>query len=135
MKGAEYKIELLDDKPVKQPYRPIPPQLHDKVQEQLQIMLDSKVIKESTSPWNSPLTVVRKKNNDIRLCVDYRALNKQCKKDAKPLPRIDETLESLREHKYFSTYDLLSGYWQIALSEESKDCTASVLPTWQLSYA
>ena len=124
LKGAEYKIELLDDKPVKQRYRPIPPQLHDKVQEQLQVMLDSKVIKESTSPWNSPLTVVRKKNNDLRLCVDYRALNKQCKKDAKPLPRIDETLESLREHKYFSTCDLLSGYWQIALSEESKDCTA-----------
>ena len=124
LKDAEYKIELLDNKPVKHRYRPIHPSIYDKVQDQLKVLLQTGVITESNSPWNSPLTVVVKPNKELRLCVDYRKLNNQCKKDAKPLPRVSETLSHLKGNKYFSSVDMISGYYQLKLAEESKDLTA-----------
>ena len=76
---------------------------------QLQTMLQSGVISESTSPWNSPLIVAKKKDGSLRLCVDFRCLNAQAKKDAKPLPRIDDTLSLLNGNSFFSSLDLISG--------------------------
>ena len=125
LKGGEFHIELTDDTPVKQRYRPLHPRFHDRVQEQLKVMLKTGVITESnSSPWNSPMTVVEKSNGELRLCIDYRSLNKQCKKDAKPLPRIEETLSRLEGNVLFSSVDMLSGYWQLPLSKDSKECTA-----------
>ena len=96
------------------------------INEEVQRMLENKLIKESTSPWTSPVVLVRKKNGKLRFCVDYRKLNNITKKDSYPLPRIDEMLDSLAGAKYFSTLDLMSGYWQVAMDPEDQEKTAFI---------
>ena len=87
-------------------------------------MLANDIIRPSSSPYGSPILLVKKKDSDYRFCVDYRKLNDNTVKDRYPLPRIDETIDTLHGAKYFSTLDLASGYWQIELDEESKPKTA-----------
>ena len=65
-------------------------------------------------------TSVCKKDGSIRFCVDYRRLNAVTQFDAYPLPRIDETFEALSGSRYFTTLDLLSGYWQVGLTESAR---------------
>jgi hypothetical protein len=83
-------------------------------------MLDANIIRPSTSPWASPIIVVSKKNGKKRFCVDYRKVNAITRKDAYPLPRIDEMMDSLGSAHWFSSMDLISGYWQIEMEENSK---------------
>ena len=72
-------------------------------------MLKKGVIEPSTGPWSSPIVLVKKKDRSLRFCVDFRKLNDVTKKDAYPLPRIDETLDVLAEAKWFSGKWLLAG--------------------------
>ena len=65
--------------------------------------------------------LVRKKDNSWRFCVDYRKLNAITQQDAYPLPRIDESLDALSGSKYFSTLDLISGYWQVPLDKDAQE--------------
>ena len=83
LKDVKYHMELNDPTPVQQRYRPLHLSLRDQVHKQLQTMLQSGVISENTSPWNSPLIVAKKKDGSLRLCVDFRCLNAQAKRDAK----------------------------------------------------
>ena len=89
-------------------------------------MLERGVISPSNSPWSSPIVLFRKIDGTIRFCVDYRKLNAVTRKDAYPLPRVDETLDTLAGSQWFSTLDLTSGYWQVEISEADKDKTAFV---------
>jgi hypothetical protein len=68
-------------------------------------MLDNNVIVPSHSPWASPIVVVRKKDNSIRLCMDNRKLNQVTVKDSYPLPSIDDSLDALRGNSWFSTLE------------------------------
>ena len=88
--------------------------------------LKAGVVRESTSPWASPMVYVMKKDGTIGPCVDYRKLNENTLKDAYPLLRIDDSLDSFENAKYYSTLDLQSGYWQIAMVEKDKPKTAFV---------
>ena len=119
-------IETGDAYPIKQPARRIPFAVREEVNRQLEAMQDMGVIQSSSSPWASPIVLVRKKDGSMRFCVDYRSLNAVTKKDTFPLPRIDDLLDQLGNAKYFSTLDLAAGYWQIRIQPESQEKTAFV---------
>ena len=87
-------------------------------------MLDRNIIQPSMSPWAAPVVLLRQNDGQDRFCVDYRRLNQITKKDSYPLPRIDDTLDPLSGIKYFSTLDLLSGYWRLEMDFSSREKTA-----------
>ncbi|GBG89662.1 hypothetical protein CBR_g49450 [Chara braunii] len=91
---------------------------------QLDHLLAKGWIRPSSSPYGAPVLFVRKKNKDLRLCIDYRKLNAQTVKNAGPLPRIDDLLERLGGAKYFSKLDLKSGYHQISIQPNDRYKTA-----------
>lgn len=124
-----HDIPLLDDVPVRQRYRRIPPSDYDDVRAHIRKLLESNVIRESFSPFASPIVIVRKKDVSLRLCVDYRLLNVKTRKDAFPLSRIVESLDALSGAQWFSTKDLASGYHQVAVTEQDKMKTAFCTPT------
>ena len=80
------------------------------------------------SYWAAPSILVKKKDGSYRLGVDYRGLNKQIEKISRPLPRINDVIDSLDGNCYFSNIDFRSGYFQMALDEESQNVTAFVTP-------
>ncbi|GBG73320.1 hypothetical protein CBR_g13039 [Chara braunii] len=91
---------------------------------QLDDLLDKGWTRPSCSPYGAPVLFVRKKNKDLRLCIDYRKLNAQTVKNAGPLPRIDDLLERLGGATYFSKLDLKSGYHQIEIQPQDRYKTA-----------
>ena len=86
-------------------------------------MLASHIIEESSSPWMSPAVFVKKKTGDIRLCIDYRELNKKTTRDAYPLPLPDKVQDHLAGSSVFSTLYLQSGYWQLPVNPQDKEKT------------
>ena len=82
---------------------------------QVNDMLERGLIRPSNSPWSSPIVLARKKDGDYRFCVDFCRVNSVTKKDAQPMPRIDDILDQLGGARYFSTLDLASGFWQVPL--------------------
>ena len=90
-------------------------------------MLKQGVIRESSSPYNSPIMMVTKKNGSIRFCVDYRQLNKVTKKSKYPLTNPYSCFEKLHASFYFTSLDLVSAYWSIPMTEEDKEKTAFTL--------
>lgn len=125
---VSHDIPLLDDVPIRQRYRRIPPSDYDDVRAHIRQLLDNQVIRESCSPYASPIVLVRKKDGSLRLCVDYRLLNGKTRKDAFPLPRIEESLDALSGARWFSTIDLASGYHQVPVTEQDKMKTAFCTP-------
>ncbi|MGL5708693.1 MAG: reverse transcriptase domain-containing protein [Aeromonas sp.] len=93
----------------------VPIYLEDEINTEIENMLKQGIIQPSTSPWCSRVVPIRKKNGKLRLCVDYRALNAITVKDAYPMPRIDEIIDSLADAKIFSTLDATTGYYQIPM--------------------
>ena len=125
---VKHHITLHDETPFKHRARPIHPQDIEAVRQHLHELLESGVIRESESPFSSPIVVVRKRNGDVRLCIDYRKLNLQTVKDAYALPNLEETFSALTGSKWFTVLDLKSGYYQIAVEEADKAKTAFVTP-------
>ena len=81
-------------------------------------MLNRAVIQPSNSPWASPVVLAQKRDGSFHFCIDYRKVNAVSQKDAYPLPRIDDTLDTLAGSKWFSALDLLRCYWQVEVSSE-----------------
>nr|WPV71156.1 MAG: replicase [Ips erranti-like virus 3] len=121
---VRHKIETGDYLPIKQRPRRLPLAKQAEVENLIQDMADRSVIEPSTSPWSSPVVLVTKKDGSTRFCVDYRRLNEVTKKDSYPLPRIDDTIDTLANAKWFSTLDLKSGYWQVEMDQRDKEKTA-----------
>ncbi|UYV70147.1 hypothetical protein LAZ67_7001968, partial [Cordylochernes scorpioides] len=123
---TKHKIETGNHQPIKhRPYR-VSPTERQAIQTEVDKMLDAGIIRHSESPWSSPVILV--KDGNWRFCVDYRRLNKVTKKDVYPLPRIDDTLDSLKGAKFYSSMDLRSGYWQIEVDEADREKTAFITP-------
>lgn len=127
-KGVEHSIRMSDPRPFRERSRRIAPADIDDVRRHIQKLLAAGIIKESRSPYASPIVIVRKKNGDVRMCIDYRTLNSRTIPDQYTTPRIDEALDCLSGSKWFSVLDLRSGYYQIAMTEEDKEKTAFICP-------
>ncbi|GFY13558.1 retrovirus-related Pol polyprotein from transposon 17.6 [Trichonephila clavipes] len=121
---TQHRIDTADHPPIKQHPRRLPFAKQEEVGTLLREMQENDIIEPSPSPWASPIVLVRKKDGSTRFCVDYRKLNDVTKKDSYPLPRIDDTLDTLSGHKWFSTLDLKSGYWQVEIHPEDREKTA-----------
>ena len=121
---VKHQTDVGDAHPIKQaPYR-VPETKKQIIDDEVEKMLVKEVIRPSVSPWSSPIVLVTKPDGSTRFCIDFRKVNSVTKKDAYPLPRIEETLNALGGSKYFTTLDLQSGYWQVPLDEASKEITA-----------
>ncbi|KAG8487764.1 hypothetical protein CXB51_018053 [Gossypium anomalum] len=105
------------------PYRMSPTELNE-LKIQLQDLLDRGFIRPSISPWGAPVLFVKKKDGSMRLCIDYRQLNKVTIKNKYPLPRIDDLFDQLRGASVFSKIDLRSGYYQLKVKESDVPKTA-----------
>jgi transposase InsO family protein len=121
---VKHKINTGTAVPVKQPPRRVPLAQQEEAAQEVKHMLETGVIEPSKSPWASPVVLVKKKDGSIRYCIDYRKLNHVTIKDSYPLPRINESLDSLRGAKWFSTTDLASGYWQVEMDPDDAEKTA-----------
>ena len=121
---VQHGINTGDHSPIRQQLRRMPFSLRSDVDRMVGEMLSQGVIQPSSSPWASPVVLVKKKDGGTRFCVDYRRLNHITKLDEFPLPRIDDTLDLLAGARYFTTLDLASGYWQVAMDPASREKTA-----------
>ena len=84
---------------------------------QLQDLVDKGFIRPSVSPWGAPVLFVKKNDGTMRLCIDYRQLNKVTIKNKYPLPKIDDLFDQLQGASVFSKIDLRSGYHQLKIKE------------------
>ncbi|KAL1258944.1 hypothetical protein QQF64_009521 [Cirrhinus molitorella] len=127
-KGVEHHIRLSDPRPFRERSRRLALADIEDVRKHLQEMLQAGIIKESRSPYASPIVIVRKKNGSIRMCIDYRLLNSRTVPDQYTTPCIKDALNALSGSKWFSVLDLRSGYYQIAMADEDKEKTAFICP-------
>ena len=126
-----HHIDTGDAKPIRQrPYR-TSPTIAKEIQSQTDTMLKNSIIEPSSSEWQSPVVMVKKKTGDYRFAVDYRKLNEVTRKIHYPIPRIDDVFDKLgdKQPTWFSTLDLASGFWQIPLDPNTKEKTAFVTNT------
>ncbi|KAI3736778.1 hypothetical protein L2E82_26765 [Cichorium intybus] len=122
---VELRIDLVPGTAplAKAPYRLAPAKLKE-LMTQLQELLDKGFIRPSSSPWGAPILFVKKKDGSMRMCIDYRDLNKVTIKNRYPLPRIDDLFDQLQGAGYFSKIDLRSGYHQLKVRDEDVEKTA-----------
>ncbi|GFV45329.1 retrovirus-related Pol polyprotein from transposon 412 [Trichonephila clavipes] len=121
---TKHRIDTGEHPLIKQDPRRLPFAKQEEVQKLIKDMKNNDVIEPSSSPWASSVVLVREKDGSTRFCVDYRRLNDVTKMESYPLPRIDDTLDTLDGNTWFSTLELKSGYWQLELHPDDKDKTA-----------
>ena len=128
-----HKINTTDNHPVYTKQYRYPPIHKEEINKQIEALLDNGTISPSDSPYNSPLWIVPKKPDSLgnkrwRMVIDYRTLNEKTIGDAYPLPNITEILDQLGSTKYFSVFDLASGFHQIPMHEPDAQKTAFSTP-------
>ena len=125
IRQVEFRIDLIPGAaPVaKAPYRLAPSEMQE-LSSQLQELLSKGFIRPSSSPWGAPILFVKKKDGSMRMCIDYRELNKLTVKNRYPLPRIDDLFDQLQGASFFSKIDLRSGYHQLRVHDDDIPKTA-----------
>lgn len=125
---VQHSIDTGNSKPIKQRYYPVSPAVQTIINQELDKMLKEGVVERSSSPWSSPVVLVRKSDGSHRFCVDFRKLNAVTKRDAYPLPYVRHILDKLRDARYLSSLDLKSAYWQVKVAAEDREKTAFTVP-------
>ena len=121
---VQHRIDVGDSATIRAPFRRVPLAKQAEVDRMVEEMKEQGVIEPSHSPWSSPIVLVKKKDGSTRFCVDYRRVNDVTEKDSYPLPRIDDTLDTISGSRWFSTLDLKSGYWQVEVHPNDREKTA-----------
>ena len=127
----QVEINLTDTVPVQKKYTSIPRPLYAEVKQYVEGLLNRGWIQKSRSAYSSPVVCVRKKDKTLKPCIDYRQLNLKTIRDSHPLPKVQDTLESLGGNQWFSLLDQGKAYHQGFVSPESRHKTAFVAP-WGL---
>nr|XP_037875440.1 uncharacterized protein LOC119630363 [Bombyx mori]XP_037875446.1 uncharacterized protein LOC119630363 [Bombyx mori] len=132
---GELEIRLKDPNKCveRRPYR-LSPIERQKVRDIVSELLEHNIIRESKSPFSSPIILVKKKNGKDRMCVDYRELNRNTLRDHYPLPIISDQIDQLAGGYYFSSFDMAAGFHQIPISKGSIEKTAFVTPDGMYEY-
>ena len=131
IKDMVMDIKLKDHQPVQKNYLSIPRTMYAEVKQYIEDLLNRQFITKSKSPYSSNVVCVRKRDGTMRLCIDYRSLNDKTIDDRYPLPRIQESLDSLGGNSWFSVLDQGKAYHQGFISEDSRHLTAFITP-WGL---
>ena len=131
---AQHVIDTGNSQPVYIKPRRIPPAWNDEVNTQVKEMLDNEVIRPSNSPWNSPILMVKKRDNSTRFVCDFRGLNDITKKDTYPLPRIDDVIDKMGGVKYWTKVDAAAAYWSIPLAERDREKAAFSVPNGKFEF-
>lgn len=124
----EHVIDTGDAIPIKARQYPLSPEKKIALNTELDKMLSLDVVAPSESPWNNPVILVPKPNNEWRFCLDSRRLNAVTKCDSYAIPYIPQILDSLKEARYLSSIDLSSSFWQVPLHVDSQDKTTFTVP-------
>ena len=132
---GQLEIRLIDPNVTVQrsPYR-LSEEERKTVRERISELIKANIIRPSKSPFASPMLLVKKKDGSDRLCVDFRALNKNTVADRYPLPLIADQIARLQNAKYFISLDMASGFHQIPIHPNSTEYTAFVTPDGQYEY-
>ena len=131
MEGLQMDIELSDSTPGQRNYVSIPRPLYQELKSYIEDLMNKRFITKSRSSYSSPVVCIRKKDGTLRLCVDYRELNRRTVPDRYPIPRIQETLDSLGGNSWFSVPDQGKAYHQGFIAPKSRPYTAFITP-WGL---
>ena len=123
---AEHRVPVPGGEIVQSRPYPVPYSMRDELSKEIHQMLEMNVIRPSSSPYASPLVVVKKRDGSNRVCVDYRKLNKVTVFDPEPMPLLRDMLQKLEKAQYFSRLDLSKAYWQIPVAEADIPKTAFV---------
>ena len=115
LETTPHKIELTDYTPIYQRPRRFPGPVNMDIEKQIKELELLDIIEPSESGWSSPVVPIRKKDGSIRLCIDYRRLNAVTKADKYPLPNLSDAIFGLHGVKYFTSLDLVKGYYQVPL--------------------
>ena len=121
-------LNLSDKIPVQKNYVAVPRPLYPEVKAYIEDLLNKDFIRKSKSPYSSPVVCVRKKDQSLRLCVDFRSLNQKTVPDRHPIPRIQESLDSLGGQEWFTVLDQGKAYHQGYMGIESQPLTAFITP-------
>ena len=124
----QHRIVTGESLPVHKKVRRIPAAWQDEVNDQVQDMLKHDIIRPSSSPWNAPLLLVKKKDNTMRFVCDFRGLNDVTKKDNYPLPHIRDVVDKMEGCRYWTTLDAAAAYWSMPLAEGDKEKTSFSVP-------
>ena len=119
-----HTIDTGEARPVRLPPRRYSPAQHQEIERQIAYLVQNGCIRKSNSPWAAAVVLAPKKDGTWRFAIDYRGLNKVTQRDSYPIPRTDETLYELGKAKYFTTLDMLKGYWQIGVHPADRHKTA-----------
>ena len=130
----EHKIITDAENPVFQKPRKIPNAWAKEVDTQVTEMLRNHIIRPSSSPWNSPLLLVKKKDNTTRFVCDFRGLNDVTKKDKYPLPNIGEMIDKMQGSRFWTKLDAASAYWSIGVRESDKEKTSFSVPNGKYEF-
>ena len=117
-----------EDRPIVEPYRWPPVHLLPMVAQEIEHLLDAGVITESQSPFNTATVIVKKPDGSVRLCIDYRSLNKHTIAVTAPLPPLDMITSQVGGKKFYSKMDLTKGYYAVRTKEEHIYKTAWSIP-------